>query len=1208
MMILSLLKFEWQFYSRQLVFYIGLLACTLMGSILMLSQSVDSDILVTGPYHLARVISTLSMLILPFLVGTLTSNAVVRDRSARMTELVFSTGVSKWQFLVSRWLGLIVISCFLFVSVIVGILLGIALLDGANSPNIMTLASIVWSMSILTVPGIILLASILFTVAIFFHKNIAIYIVTTVIFFGYQLLLVKTGSVLMANPASSGPLLQSLFMIFEPFGSSAFFEQVKHWGPLEKNTQLFQLSGDLLYNRLAVLFVAIGMFAFCYKMFDFRVSTSDKNNKTKVEKIKRKVSQKQFYQAVKPNSRGLMSWLSFISQWKLEYLATIKTRSFVAVLLFWLVVLISEIISGFAPGGSLAAKPYAGTMEALSRFQYDVMPRFMSIFILFFAAEIAWREEHYNTASLVHASPVGNISLFFAKWFALLMIPLILITIAIVASSTMQIIYGGEVEWSVYLSLYIYNGLPMIAVASVCLFIQNISYNKVIGTTLSLIFIISAISPVGNYIGLEHPMFNFSGHPSLEYSDLIGFSAISDAFFGYMKFWLSLSAVMLLLGYGLNRRGSAVSLTKRCSFITKQWGYRGISLFVIFTLLSSYLGRQVYYQTNQVANYQSVDDTTNWRLGYEKEYQQYKELLSPKVIDINTKMDLYPEQREFKMRAQYTLTNPHLKAIKTVLLSTNTNIDYSEVKISGGRLKKHDPIYGQYLFELSEPMNPGDELTLFFNAKQQQNGYLGLLGHNLITTNFSYFRAIQYMPFFGFNHYHQIKSPSLRKTLDLEPLPVQLPLDQAVLQYQGDFSMDYDWTNFETVISTSANETAIAQGELLGQWKDNKRNYFHYKTRAKIRNALAYISGSYQKASREVDGIDLHVYSHKNHQQNVQHMLDAMSETVRYGNRNFGRYPGKELRLLEVPRVFGLTGYALPQIILISEHAGFREELSDKENSSFDQVFRRTVHEVAHQWWGHGLNGAAQEGEAVLVETLAKYTELVMLEKKYGKAYTNRLVEHEHQRYFNGRAISVVDEKPLYRADANHLIYSKGAVAMYSLKEAMGEININTALRKLVSNHSYPKPPATTLDLIAGLNEVANENQRRLIEKWFKKVVIDDFSIVSASYKKLDENLYQLDACLRNEKIKLGDAEETSTKREKTSVWLGIFKENIESLSTTDKNNDVLKLEQIQFINENQCVSLSIEETPSHIEIDPNYHFLDKNRDNNSLVPMSIKH
>jgi ABC-type transport system involved in multi-copper enzyme maturation permease subunit len=1212
MMKRSLLIFELQYHCRQLTFFIALFASSAFGFFLMFNQSVDSDVLITSPYHLARIVTTLSMLILPFLISAFTGNAIVRDHNAKIKELVFSTPISKRYFLFSRWLGLVLISFLLLLCAGGGMLLALVMMDDLKFSMLDIILGILWPIASLALPGLLLVASGLFAVGLFVKKNVAIYITATIFFFCYQLVLVKTGSILMSNPASGGANIQFVFALLDPFGSSPFFEQVKLWTTAEKNSQFFQLSGMLLFNRLVVLALALSILGVCYHKFSFKVDEKIRKQKysSKLPGISTPVKNiSSDSRVVAPRIGRYSNWLGFLSQLKLEYVATIKTRTFLTVLSLWLVLLISEIISGFSPRGSLVPSPIPGTMEALLRFQDDILPRFLSVLVLFFAAEVVWREQETRIAELVDATPIGNISLFFAKFLALLLIPLSFITITIVASAGLQLFYGGAIDWLVYISLYFYIGIPIASVAALCLFINTISYNKVIGLTCSIFFMILAMSSAGDYIGLEHPLFSFSSHAPLQYSDMIGFSATSDGFYGYMKLWVSLSVLMLFIGYGVYKRGAKVSLYSRTRFIHHQLGDWGLISVVAILISAIYLGYETHFSIDNVAHYQSNAEIKKWRVTYERKYQQYQNMPAPKVSEIESKVDIYPSKRLAEIESTYTLQNQNEEELKEILVSTNIAVHYTALNIENATLKLYDPEHGQYLFTLNEPMQKGETLTMTFSVAIKQNGYLGVVSDNLISPNFTYIRAVRYMPFFGFNPHNQIKSASLREQEDLYILPKALTLEQAIFENSGDFSKDYDWASVKTVISTTNDQIAIAQGELLNQWQKNGRNYYQYSTvgnanNGKIRNLLAYVSGNYAVSSVEIDGIDLSVYYYPSHNQNVQHIKEAMRATVQYANRYFGHYPANSMNLMEVPNVLGITGYALPQMILLGEQAGFRDDLSKLQGGEkeFDQLFRRTAHEVAHQWWGHALNGAAQEGESVLAETLAKYTEMVLLERKYGSEYVRQLMRYEHQRYFTGRARSVDVEAPLYKADANHLIYSKGAIAMYALKDALGEQKINLALKSMIDNFTYPAVPATTLDLISALKDVSEGKQALLVDYWFKGIKIEDFSITSAEYLHLGDDLYQVDVCLRHSTLTSTGLDVGLKMNINLPVNVAILKEHPDSLITHNNKDSIQKLEHVTINEQSPCISWQVKGKPEYVAVDPLYHRLDSNRDNNSIL------
>ncbi|MCJ8274199.1 MAG: hypothetical protein MJK04_32980, partial [Psychrosphaera sp.] len=482
-----------------------------------------------------------------------------------------------------------------------------------------------------------------------------------------------------------------LFSGIDPYGATAFFDQVKYWNPAQRNSQFFELGGMLLVNRIVVLSLSVAIFALCYRKFEFKLDQPKKGRSGKNAVAQPAPLAVIAYRPVQTNSGFKANWLAFVSQCKLEYFTTLKTRVFGAVLVFWLFVLVSEIVSGFSYLESLGSTPSQSTAEALWRFQSSLLPRFITLFLVFFSAEMAWRDDQLNTASFTHASPVANSSLFFARLLALLLLPVTFITVAIGASAGLQWLYGGEIQWTVYLSLYYYSGLPMVCIATLCLFIHSISANKFIGMTLSFAMVILMTTSVGDKLGLEHGMFKFSTSPLMQYSDLIGFGASADAFNGYIKYWLSLSAIMLLLGYGLYRRGVAVPLKQQMILAGKQWGYQGKVLLGVAVLASAFFASSVYHQTNEIAHYQSSADRINCSVGYERNYGQYQHLLSPKVAAIKTRMAFYPEQHRYHMVADYTLVNPHTESLSEILVSTNTTVHFQDVKISGATLLRHDP-------------------------------------------------------------------------------------------------------------------------------------------------------------------------------------------------------------------------------------------------------------------------------------------------------------------------------------------------------------------------------------------------------------------------------------------------------------------------------------------------------------------------------------
>jgi ABC-2 type transport system permease protein len=161
--------------------------------------------------------------------------------------------------------------------------------------------------------------------------------------------------------------------------------------------------------------------------------------------------------------------------------------------------------------------------------------------------------------------------------------------------------------------------------------------------------------------------------------------------------------------------------------------------------------------------------------------------------------------------------------------------------------------------------------------------------------------------------------------------------------------------------------------------------YFEYKLDHPSMNFFAFVSGRYEVAREEWNGIKLEVYYLKEQPWNVPRIMNSMKKSLDYYIKNFGPYEHKEARIVECPRGGQIDAGAqsFPGTMLYSESAGFIANLNHPDD--IDTVFYVVAHEMAHQWWAHQVWGANMEGATLLSETLAQYSALMVMEKEYGR-------------------------------------------------------------------------------------------------------------------------------------------------------------------------------------------------------------------------------
>ena len=69
----------------------------------------------------------------------------------------------------------------------------------------------------------------------------------------------------------------------------------------------------------------------------------------------------------------------------------------------------------------------------------------------------------------------------------------------------------------------------------------------------------------------------------------------------------------------------------------------------------------------------------------------------------------------------------------------------------------------------------------------------------------------------------------------------------------------------------------------------------------------------------------------------------------------------------------------------------------------------------------------------MIVESLAQYSALMVMEKEYGREHMRRFLKYELDRYLRGRGGELIEELPLMRVENQPYIhYRKGSLVFYA--------------------------------------------------------------------------------------------------------------------------------------------------------------------------------
>ena len=236
-----------------------------------------------------------------------------------------------------------------------------------------------------------------------------------------------------------------------------------------------------------------------------------------------------------------------------------------------------------------------------------------------------------------------------------------------------------------------------------------------------------------------------------------------------------------------------------------------------------------------------------------------------------------------------------------------------------------------------------------------------------------------------------------------------------------------------------------------------------------------------------------------------------------------------------------------------SEQIGFITDLRDPEN--IDPVYYVTAHEVAHQWWGHQVGTANVQGSAVIPETLAQYSALRVMERKYGEVKLRKFLKYELDRYLRDRGNERVEEMPLLRAEnQGYIHYRKGSVVMMSLKDRLGVEVLDQNLKNFLQEFQYKQTPyPTTLDLVRHLKAGVNAQDQAFIDDLFVNITLFDLRLKDVKREELPDGQLKLSLTIHAAKL-TADGKGVETEQPLSElIDIGVFDQDPDDFSKQPK-------------------------------------------------------
>ena len=261
-------------------------------------------------------------------------------------------------------------------------------------------------------------------------------------------------------------------------------------------------------------------------------------------------------------------------------------------------------------------------------------------------------------------------------------------------------------------------------------------------------------------------------------------------------------------------------------------------------------------------------------------------------------------------------------------------------------------------------------------------------------------------------------------------------------------------------------------------------------------------------------------------------------------------------------------------------------------------MFYVTAHEIAHQWWAHQVIGADVQGATMIVESLAQYSALMVMEKEYGREHMRRFLKYELDEYLSGRGGELIEELPLMRVeDQPYIHYAKGSLVFYRLREEIGEEDLNRALAAFIRDKAFQQPPyTTTLEMLDYIRAETPPQKHKLVDELFAKIVLYDTKVVAASASARADGKFDVRIEYESAKTAADGLGKEAALALDDWMQVGVFARKAGEAEHTER---ALYLQPAHITQGKGTIDVVVDAAPFEVGLDPYNKLIDRNPDDN---------
>ncbi|MGH7025294.1 MAG: ABC transporter permease subunit, partial [Caulobacteraceae bacterium] len=953
-----------------------------------------------------------------FAAAAFVAGAVLRDDETGFGPILRAAPLTKFDYLYGRFAGAFAAAMLAYAAVTAGLIVG-ALLPGLDPEKFGPFRPDAYAFAYVVMAG----PTLLFTSALFFTlatvcRSMAWVFVAVIVF---------VAAYAIAGLALGRPELEPILGRWDPVGLFAFDVATRYWTANDRNALLPALTDGLLFNRLLFTGLGVGVLALAYPLYRH----SALPGRARPERVAPETA------APGPASAGVSQrfdgrglFAQLIERTRFDMGLVFRSP------VLWVILGLALANAGGALWTTTDDGRYGAAVWPVTRLLIPALDGSFTFFVVviaaYFAGELVWRDRDKGTHEIIDATPAPDWTFILPKTAAVSLVMAAILLVGVLAAIIVQSLKGYyDFELGEYLAWYVAPGVvDLTIISALAVFGQVIAPNKFAGWGVMVLYIVATFALPAN--GLENNLYIYGGSNPAPLSDMNGAGRFWIGAWWDRAYWGAFALVLLVAAYALWRRGVTDSLATRIRSAPRRLRGRALWLGLFAVLACGATGAFIYRNTNVLNSYRTGPGDDEWLADYEKALLPYEKVPQPDVTAVKLDVVIDPDGPSLETRGVYVLENKTAAPLREVHVRFARDLEVRALSVQGAWPKKTYDRFNYRIFAFDTPMQPGEKRTLSFDTRLAEVGFRNAQHKTRdltsVVDNGTFVNSTQIAPIIGVDRSLLLTDRGKRRKYGLpEELHPAPPGDQATRAYN--YISHAGWTTSDITITTPADQVPLAPGDEVSDVVHGSMRTARFVSTRPILQFFSIQSARYAVRSVTYKGVRFSVYFDPRHDENVDRMLRALMVSLDYYQANFGPYQFHQARIVEFPD-YAQFAQSFAGTFPWSEGLGFIADYRDP--TRIDMVTYIAAHEFSHQWWGHQIVGADQQGATSLSETLAQYSALRVMRRIYGPNHIRKFLKFELDNYLRARGGQAVDEQPLERVepDQGYIHYRKGSLVM----------------------------------------------------------------------------------------------------------------------------------------------------------------------------------